>query len=232
MAKNSRIKKKANQTLKASEFFFLINSGSWTLTLKIITNIFLNSSNFNLANLQHKLNLIFFKSSRELYAILERHKFTKTSHGKLQAMWLEAHYHEAEKLRGRPLGNCAMFICFHLITSTVSQSRTRRQIPRPQEIPSAQNHLGWRTKDALLQGAHTKPPPRMVSPRSVPESHKEARARLGDRFDADSGWKLVQESTSTWSCRRSKEPVSLNSLPQSLFVRRTRISISQKMMPR
>lgn len=42
--------------------------------------------------------------SRELYAILERHKFTKTSHGKLQAMWLEAHYHEAEKLRGRPLG--------------------------------------------------------------------------------------------------------------------------------
>lgn len=41
---------------------------------------------------------------RELYAILERHKFTKSSHGKLQAMWLEAHYHEAEKLRGRPLG--------------------------------------------------------------------------------------------------------------------------------
>lgn len=41
---------------------------------------------------------------RELYNILERNKFTKTSHGKLQAMWLEAHYHEAEKLRGRPLG--------------------------------------------------------------------------------------------------------------------------------
>lgn len=41
----------------------------------------------------------------ELYTILERHKFTKHSHGKLQAMWLEAHYHEAEKLRGRPLGN-------------------------------------------------------------------------------------------------------------------------------
>lgn len=42
--------------------------------------------------------------NRELYTILERHKFTKNSHGKLQAMWLEAHYHEAEKLRGRPLG--------------------------------------------------------------------------------------------------------------------------------
>lgn len=44
-------------------------------------------------------------ANSELYTILERHKFTKHSHGKLQAMWLEAHYHEAEKLRGRPLGN-------------------------------------------------------------------------------------------------------------------------------
>jgi homeobox protein SIX3/6 len=44
------------------------------------------------------------KIFRELYAIVERHKFSKNSHGKLQAMWLEAHYHEAEKLRGRPLG--------------------------------------------------------------------------------------------------------------------------------
>ncbi|KAJ8964274.1 hypothetical protein NQ317_006288 [Molorchus minor] len=41
---------------------------------------------------------------RELYSILESHKFTKGSHGKLQAMWLEAHYQEAEKLRGRALG--------------------------------------------------------------------------------------------------------------------------------
>uniref|UniRef100_A0A8C4SXT7 SIX homeobox 6a n=1 Tax=Erpetoichthys calabaricus TaxID=27687 RepID=A0A8C4SXT7_ERPCA len=41
---------------------------------------------------------------RELYHILENHKFTKDSHAKLQALWLEAHYQEAEKLRGRPLG--------------------------------------------------------------------------------------------------------------------------------
>lgn len=46
----------------------------------------------------------------ELYTILERNKFTKHSHGKLQAMWLEAHYHEAEKLRGRPLGNQNYFV--------------------------------------------------------------------------------------------------------------------------
>lgn len=33
-------------------------------------------------------------SFRELYQILESHKFSKGSHAKLQAMWLEAHYQE------------------------------------------------------------------------------------------------------------------------------------------
>uniref|UniRef100_A0A1B0GI63 Putative transcription factor six n=1 Tax=Lutzomyia longipalpis TaxID=7200 RepID=A0A1B0GI63_LUTLO len=58
---------------------------------------------------------------RELYTILERHKFTKASHGKLQAMWLEAHYHEAEKLRGRPLG-------------PVDKYRVRKKFPLPRTI--------------------------------------------------------------------------------------------------
>ncbi|EDS27511.1 six/sine homebox transcription factors [Culex quinquefasciatus] len=58
---------------------------------------------------------------RELYSILERHKFTKSSHGKLQAMWLEAHYHEAEKLRGRPLG-------------PVDKYRVRKKFPLPRTI--------------------------------------------------------------------------------------------------
>lgn len=38
---------------------------------------------------------------QEMYRILESHKFTNGSHTKLQAMWQEAHYQEAEKLRGR-----------------------------------------------------------------------------------------------------------------------------------
>lgn len=58
---------------------------------------------------------------RELYAILERHKFTKDSHGKLQAMWLEAHYQEAEKVRGRPLG-------------PVDKYRVRKKYPLPRTI--------------------------------------------------------------------------------------------------
>lgn len=58
---------------------------------------------------------------RDLYSILESHKFTKGSHGKLQAMWLEAHYQEAEKLRGRALG-------------PVDKYRVRKKFPLPRTI--------------------------------------------------------------------------------------------------
>lgn len=58
---------------------------------------------------------------RELYHILENHRFTKGSHAKLQAMWLEAHYQEAEKLRGRPLG-------------PVDKYRVRKKYPLPRTI--------------------------------------------------------------------------------------------------
>ncbi|KAG2457731.1 SIX6 protein, partial [Polypterus senegalus] len=58
---------------------------------------------------------------RELYHILENHKFTKDSHAKLQALWLEAHYQEAEKLRGRPLG-------------PVDKYRVRKKFPLPRTI--------------------------------------------------------------------------------------------------
>ncbi|XP_037048690.1 homeobox protein SIX3 isoform X1 [Bradysia coprophila] len=65
---------------------------------------------------------------RELYAILERHKFTKHSHGKLQAMWLEAHYHEAEKLRGRPLE------LSRSVPGPVDKYRVRKKFPLPRTI--------------------------------------------------------------------------------------------------
>ncbi|KAM6467429.1 homeobox protein SIX6 [Liasis olivaceus] len=58
---------------------------------------------------------------RELYHILESHKFPKESHAKLQALWLEAHYQEAEKLRGRPLG-------------PVDKYRVRKKFPLPRTI--------------------------------------------------------------------------------------------------
>nr|AMR72029.1 six3/6 [Lineus ruber] len=58
---------------------------------------------------------------RDLYHILENHRFHKESHAKLQAMWLEAHYQEAEKLRGRPLG-------------PVDKYRVRKKFPLPRTI--------------------------------------------------------------------------------------------------
>ena len=41
----------------------------------------------------------------ELYAILESRAFGARFHGALQELWFKAHYAEAEKARGRPLGN-------------------------------------------------------------------------------------------------------------------------------
>ncbi|XP_065334578.1 homeobox protein SIX6-like isoform X2 [Cloeon dipterum] len=58
---------------------------------------------------------------KELYHILEHYKFGKDSHAKLQALWLEAHYIEAEKLRGRPLG-------------PVDKYRVRKKFPLPRSI--------------------------------------------------------------------------------------------------
>jgi homeobox protein SIX3/6 len=58
---------------------------------------------------------------KELYALLENYKFTRDSHPKLQAMWMEAHYVEAEKLRGRPLG-------------PVDKYRVRKKFPMPRSI--------------------------------------------------------------------------------------------------
>ena len=61
------------------------------------------------------------RSFRELYSILESHEFEPLSHGILQSMWHEAHYLEAEKIRGRPLG-------------AVEKYRIRRKYPLPRTI--------------------------------------------------------------------------------------------------
>ena len=58
---------------------------------------------------------------KELYKILESNNFSPHNHPKLQALWLKAHYVEAEKLRGRPLG-------------AVGKYRVRRKFPLPRTI--------------------------------------------------------------------------------------------------
>uniref|UniRef100_A0A1I8P7H1 Homeobox domain-containing protein n=1 Tax=Stomoxys calcitrans TaxID=35570 RepID=A0A1I8P7H1_STOCA len=58
---------------------------------------------------------------KELYRLLEHHQFSPHNHSKLQNLWLKAHYVEAEKLRGRPLG-------------AVGKYRVRRKFPLPRTI--------------------------------------------------------------------------------------------------
>ena len=64
--------------------------------LKIITFFCQNISFFFLQKLK--------QNYRELYGLIESRRFNNIHHAKLQALWLEAHYNEAESSRGRPLG--------------------------------------------------------------------------------------------------------------------------------
>jgi len=47
---------------------------------------------------------------KELYRILESHAFSPFNHARLQSLWLKAHYAEAEKARGRPLGAVGKYL--------------------------------------------------------------------------------------------------------------------------
>lgn len=58
---------------------------------------------------------------RELYSILVNHTFTVSNHASLQQLWFKAHYMEAQKARGRPLG-------------AVDKYRLRRKYPLPKTI--------------------------------------------------------------------------------------------------
>ncbi|XP_066560174.1 homeobox protein six1 [Amia ocellicauda] len=60
-------------------------------------------------------------SFRELYQLLESQPFSPRNHSYLQQLWLRAHYLEAERLRGRPLG-------------AVGKYRVRRKFPLPRTI--------------------------------------------------------------------------------------------------
>lgn len=58
---------------------------------------------------------------KQLYKLLETHHFSPQSHAKLQDLWLNAHYIEAENFRGKPLG-------------AVGKYRIRRKFPLPRTI--------------------------------------------------------------------------------------------------
>ena len=109
---------------------------------------------------------------RELYLILENNRFTKGSHQKLQHMWLEAHYQEAEKLRGRPLG-------------PVDKYRVRKKYPLPRTIWDGEQktHCFKERTRSLLR--------RMVSSRPVPQPNQKAWVGPSDRTHTYSGWASI-----------------------------------------
>lgn len=74
------------------------------------------------AVLKARATVAFHRGSyRELYAILESHSFETSNHSFLQNLWYKAHYMEAQKIRGRPLG-------------AVDKYRLRRKYPLPKTI--------------------------------------------------------------------------------------------------
>lgn len=76
----------------------------------------------NEAILKAKATAAFFRGDfRELYKILESRQYSPAFHDRLQQLWLKAHYIEAEKVRGRPLG-------------AVGKYRVRRKFPLPRTI--------------------------------------------------------------------------------------------------
>lgn len=138
---------------------------------------------------------ISFESNSELYTILERHKFTKHSHGKLQAMWLEAHYHEAEKLRGRPLGNKKHIVqkqpieivdwSNSLVPGPVDKYRVRKKFPLPRTIWDGEQKTHCfkeRTRSLLREWYLQDPYPNPTKKRELAQATGLSPTQVGNWF--------------------------------------------------
>ena len=84
---------------------------------------------------------------KEVYTILESRRFSKKQHERLQSLWRTAHYIEAERQRGRPLG-------------AVGKYRIRRKFPLPRTIwDGEQTTYCFKEKArSVLSGAYEKNP--------------------------------------------------------------------------
>ncbi len=60
---------------------------------------------------------------KELYAILEGKEFDPRYHHHLQDIWFKAHYLEAEKIRGRPLGEYDSYSSMRMLHHSPSYGR-------------------------------------------------------------------------------------------------------------
>ncbi|XP_044059988.1 SIX homeobox 9 [Siniperca chuatsi] len=85
----------------------------------------------------------------DLYALIEGFPFSPCSHPLLQQLWLRAHYIEAERQRGRPLG-------------AVGKYRVRRKFPLPHTIWDGEETsycFKEKSRSILREWYHHKPYP-------------------------------------------------------------------------
>lgn len=73
------------------------------------------------------------------------------------------------------------------------QPRCCRQVPAPQEVPAAQDHLGRRGDRLLLQGEVEERAQGVLRAQQVPHAGREEDAGVHDWLDHDAGQQLVQE---------------------------------------
>nr|CDS29661.1 sine oculis homeobox 1/2 [Hymenolepis microstoma] len=99
----------------------LQQSGDYSRLKRFIENIG-ETGNNNESLLSAKATLAFNEGRfTEMYAILESHVFSQSLHQRLQNLWMQAHYMEEERVKGRPLG-------------AVAKYRVRRKFPLPRTI--------------------------------------------------------------------------------------------------
>ncbi|GAU99635.1 hypothetical protein RvY_10603 [Ramazzottius varieornatus] len=107
-----------------------------------------------------------------LYMILENNKFSKQHHEKLQRMWSEAHYTEAEKLRGRQLG-------------PVDKYRVRKKYPMPKTIWDGEQKTHCfkeRTRHLLREWYLQDPYPNPTKKRELAQATNLTPTQVGNWF--------------------------------------------------
>ncbi|KAJ8942247.1 hypothetical protein NQ318_003094 [Aromia moschata] len=144
---------------------------------------------------------------RELYSILESHKFTKGSHGKLQAMWLEAHYQEAEKLRGRALG-------------PVDKYRVRKKFPLPRTIWDGEQKTHCfkeRTRSLLREWYLQDPYPNPTKKRELAQATGLTPTQVGNWFKNRRQRDRAAAAKNSKETRPGKKPENSETEPTSLL---------------
>lgn len=145
---------------------------------------------------------------KELYRILESHQFSPHNHAKLQALWLKAHYIEAERLRGKP----STTFCSPLAELQIFVHRkapgSRGEVQGETKIPPAKNNLGRRRDELLFQREVEERVKRLVPTQPLPESEGEAGAGRSHRPDHHPSLQLVQEPATERQGGRTQRRVS------------------------